>query len=126
MYDQDEKIEVVMKDETIWATQKAIAELFDVGVSAISKHFKNIFESGELDEKVVVSILENTTKHGAIEEFLKFNPYEILKGHGRVAHNTAKEKAIVEYQEFNKNQKIVSDFDKEIRRIKGDSNGKKQ
>ncbi len=330
MYDQDEKIEVVMKDETIWATQKAIAELFDVGVSAISKHFKNIFESGELDEKVVVSILENTTKHGAIEgkiqrkqvkfynldaiisvgyrvnsqkatkfriwatdilkdyikkgfkidvermkqgesvfgkdyfrelletvrsiraserriwqqitdvfaeisydydknsettkkfyatvqnkfhfaitgktaaeiiydsadkdkehmglttwknspngrilksdvvvaknylsekeirglernvsayfdyverlledetllsmedfavsidEFLKFNRYEILKGHGRIAHNAAKEKAIGEYQEFNKNQKIVSDFDKEIRRIKGDSNGKKQ
>ena len=48
-------------------TQKAISELFDVSVSAISKHFKNIFESGELDEKVVVSILENTTKHGAIE-----------------------------------------------------------
>ena len=67
MYDTDEKIEVVMKDETIWATQKAISELFDVSVSAISKHFKNIFESGELDEKVVVSILENTTKHGAMD-----------------------------------------------------------
>lgn len=330
MYDPDEKIEVVMKDETIWATQKAIAELFDVGVSAISKHFKNIFESVELDEKVVVSVLENTTKHGAIEgktqtkqvkfynldaiisvgyrvnsqkatkfriwatdilkdyikkgfkidvermkqgenvfgkdyfrelletvrsiraserriwqqitdvfaeisydydknseitkkfystiqnkfhfaitgktaaeiiydsadrdkehmglttwknspngrilqsdvvvaknylsekgirglernvsayfdyverlledetllsmedfavsidEFLKFNRYEILKGYGRIAHNTAKEKAIGEYQEFNKTQKIVSDFDKEIRKIKGDNNGKKQ
>jgi hypothetical protein len=330
MYDPDEKIEVVMKDETIWATQKAIAELFDVGVSAISKHFKNIFESGELDEKVVVAILENTTKHGAIEgktqtkqvkfynldaiisvgyrvnsqkatkfriwatdilkdyikkgfkidvermkqgenvfgkdyfrelletvrsiraserriwqqitdvfaeisfdydknseitkkfyatvqnkfhfaitgktaaeiiydsadrdkehmglttwknspngrilqsdvlvaknylsekeirglernvsayfdyverlledetllsmedfavsidEFLKFNRYEILKGHGRISHSNAKEKAIGEYQEFNKNQKIVSDFDKEIRKIKGDINGKKQ
>ena len=67
MYDADEKIKVVIKDETIWATQKAISELFDVGVSAISKHLKNIFESGELDEKVVVSILENTTQHGAIE-----------------------------------------------------------
>lgn len=67
MYESDEKIEVVVKDETIWATQKAIAGLFDVGVPAISKHLKNIFESGELDEKVVVSILENTTQHGAIE-----------------------------------------------------------
>ncbi|MDK2942237.1 MAG: hypothetical protein PWP56_1750 [Acetobacterium sp.] len=66
LYESDEKIEVVMKDETIWATQKAIAGLFDVGVPAISKHLKNIFESGELDEKVVVSILENTTQHGAI------------------------------------------------------------
>ncbi len=67
LYESDEKIEVVMKDETIWATQKSIAGLFDVGVPAISKHLKNIFESGELDEKVVISILENTTQHGAIE-----------------------------------------------------------
>lgn len=67
MYGSNEKIEVVVKDETIWATQKAIAGLFDVGVPAISKHLKNIFESGELDEKLVVSILENTTQHGAIE-----------------------------------------------------------
>ncbi|MGD9475173.1 MAG: hypothetical protein AB7V37_09280 [Eubacteriaceae bacterium] len=66
LYESDEKIEVIMKDETIWATQKAIAGLFGVGVPAISKHLKNIFESGELDEKVVVSILENTTQHGAI------------------------------------------------------------
>ena len=67
MYNAGEKIEVVVKDETIWATQKAIAGLFDVGVPAISKHLKNIFESEELDEKVVVSILENTTRHGALE-----------------------------------------------------------
>lgn len=67
MYGSNEKIEVIVKDETIWATQKAIAGLFDIGVPAISKHLKNIFESGELDEKVVVSILENTTQHGAIE-----------------------------------------------------------
>ena len=67
MYEADAKIEVIVKDETIWATQKAIAGLFDVGVPAISKHLKNIFESGELDEKVVVSILENTTQHGALQ-----------------------------------------------------------
>ena len=67
MYEADEKIEVVVKDETVWATQKAIAKLFGVGVPAISKHLKNKFESGELDEKVVVSILENTTQHGALE-----------------------------------------------------------
>jgi len=44
-----------------------MADLFDVKIPAISKHLKNIFKSGELDEKVVVSILENTTQHGAIE-----------------------------------------------------------
>lgn len=67
MYETDEHIEVIVKDETIWATQKAISKLFDVGIPAISKHLKNIFESGELDEEVVVSILENTTSHGAME-----------------------------------------------------------
>lgn len=67
MYDADGEVEVLVQDETIWATQKTIAQLFDVGVPAISKHLKNIFQSGELDEKVVVSILENTTQHGAME-----------------------------------------------------------
>ncbi len=63
----DVRVDTILKDETIWLTQAKMAELFDVNVPAISKHFKNIFESGELDEKVVVSILENTTQHGAIK-----------------------------------------------------------
>jgi len=62
------KIDAVVKDETIWLTQKAMATLFGVQIPAISKHLKNIFEEGELDEKVVVSILEITTQHGAIAE----------------------------------------------------------
>ncbi|HPG36049.1 MAG TPA: virulence RhuM family protein [bacterium] len=65
--DGDIKIDTILQDETIWLNQSAISELFDVKIPAVSKHLKNIFESGELDEKVVVSILENTTKHGAIE-----------------------------------------------------------
>ena len=60
-------IQVVVKEETIWATQRAMAQLFGVGVPAISKHIKNIFSEGELDEKVVVSKMETTTQHGAIE-----------------------------------------------------------
>jgi hypothetical protein len=68
------KVEVFLQDETLWLTQKAMAELFGVGVPAISKHLKNIFESGELDEKVVVSILEITTKHGAIAEKTQNKP----------------------------------------------------
>ena len=45
---KEDGIQVLYKDETIWATQKAMAELFDVGVPAISKHLKNIFEDREL------------------------------------------------------------------------------
>lgn len=62
----DVKVEVLLSGETIWLTQKRIAELFGVGVPAISKHLKNIFESGELQEELVISILEITTEHGAI------------------------------------------------------------
>ena len=60
------KVEVLLSNENIWLTQKRMAELFGVGVPAISKHLKNIFDSGELVEKVVVSILETTTEHGAV------------------------------------------------------------
>ena len=63
----DVRLEVLIRDETIWLTQKQIAELFGVKIPAISKHIKNIYESGELDEKVVVSKMEITTQHGAIE-----------------------------------------------------------
>ncbi len=64
---EDGKVQVVIKDETIWCTQKAMAQLFGVGVPAISKHLKNIFEEGELQKEVVVSKMEITTRHGAIE-----------------------------------------------------------
>ena len=64
--DEDVSVNAVIKDETIWLTQSAMAELFAVKVPAISKHLKNIFEEGELDEKVVVSKMETTTPHGAI------------------------------------------------------------
>jgi len=62
------KIDVVIKEETIWLTQKAMATLFDVQIPAINKHLKNIFDEGELDEKVVVSKMEITTAHGAIAD----------------------------------------------------------
>lgn len=64
---KEDGIQVMYRDETIWATQKAMTELFDVGVPAISKHLNNIFSDGELREEVVVSKMEITTEHGAIE-----------------------------------------------------------
>ena len=62
--DDEGKVQVVIKDETIWATQKAMAQLFDVGIPAISKHLKNIFEEGELPESSVVSKMEITASDG--------------------------------------------------------------
>lgn len=61
------KVQVIIKDETIWCTQKAMAQLFGVQRPAITKHLGNIFNEGELDSKVVCSKMEHTTEHGAIE-----------------------------------------------------------
>ncbi len=70
----DVKVDVLLQNETIWMPQKKIAELFDVKVPAVSKHLKNIFETKELDETVVVSILETTTQHGAIKDKTQSKP----------------------------------------------------
>ena len=58
------RVDVFIKDETVWLTQKAIAELFNVQRPAITKHLGNIFETGELNENSVSSILEHTAKDG--------------------------------------------------------------
>lgn len=55
---EDVKVDVVIKDETLWLTQKAMAILFDVQVPAINKHLSNIFEEGELQESSTISNLE--------------------------------------------------------------------
>lgn len=62
--DTDVNIDVVIRDETLWVTQKAMAELFNVGVPAISKHLSNIFESGELDESTTISKMETVVNRG--------------------------------------------------------------
>jgi len=61
------KVEIYLQNETVWLTQQKIAELFGVQRPAITKHLRNIFETGELKEEVVSSILEHTTQHGAIK-----------------------------------------------------------
>ena len=69
LYHSDEgdvSVDAYIMNDSMWITQKAMAELFGVQVPAISKHLKNIFEDGELDEKVVVSKMEITSPHGAI------------------------------------------------------------
>ena len=66
--EEDIRIDAAVKDETIWLTQKGMAKLFGVGIPAISKHLTHIFEEGELQKEVVISILETTTQHGAIKD----------------------------------------------------------
>lgn len=70
---KEDGVQVMYQNETIWCTQKAMAQLFDVGVPAISKHLKNIFESGELDEKSVISKMETTASDGKIYNTTFYN-----------------------------------------------------
>ena len=69
------KVQVVIKDETIWCTQKAMAQLFGVGIPAVSKHLKNIFEEGELSPEMTISKMEtviNRGKRGEVNEHIDF------------------------------------------------------
>ena len=60
------KIDVRLSEKTVWLTQAQLCELFQKSKATISEHIKNVFEEGELDEKVVVRNFRTTTKHGAM------------------------------------------------------------
>ncbi|PBC73982.1 virulence RhuM family protein [Fibrobacter intestinalis] len=70
---EEVSVNALLKDDTIWLTQKAMAQLFGVDRTSIGKHLKNIFESGELDEKVVCEKIALPTQHGAIEGKIQIN-----------------------------------------------------
>lgn len=65
--ESDVSVNAVVQNDSIWVTQKAMAELFNVNLSSISRHLKNIFEEGELNEEVVIAKIATTTQHGAME-----------------------------------------------------------
>ena len=97
--DNENEINALVKDETIWLTQKSMSELFGVGVPAISKHLSNIFDEGELDPGSTVSKMETVRLEGSREvkrdvEFFNLD-------------------AIISVE-------INSDFEKQIARIKGE------
>ena len=75
MRDADGKVQVVIRGETLWCTQKAMAQLFGVGVPAISKHLKNIFAEGELDPDTTISKMETVVNRGIrgeVKELIDF------------------------------------------------------
>ena len=95
-------------EESVWLTQTMIAPLFDIQRPAITKHLKNIFESGELDENSVSSILEHTandgktynTKYYKLDAFLEFDDREILHDAGKITKKIADEKALSEFEKY--------------------------
>jgi hypothetical protein len=83
------RVEIIAHNESVWMPQKGMAELFDVKVPAISKHLKNIFESEELEENSVVSILETTAEDGKNYQVKYYNLDAILSVGYRVNSSKA-------------------------------------
>ena len=73
----DIKVEVLLSGETIWLTQKRMAELFGVGVPAVSKHLDNIYDSCELQREATLSILETVQQEGKREVRRKLEYYNL-------------------------------------------------
>jgi hypothetical protein len=84
------KLEIFLKDENIWLTQKRMGELFNVGVPAINKHLKNIFDTGELIEEAVVSKMEITASDGKTYQTKFYNLDAIISVGYRVNSTQAK------------------------------------
>lgn len=63
--EQDISLNAVIRDETVWLTQKAMAELFGVEIPAISKHLANIFAEGELEAEATLSKMEIVQQEGS-------------------------------------------------------------
>ncbi len=64
MLNDEDKVQVVVKDETLWCTQKAMAQLFGIGVPAVSKHLANIYAEGELQAEATISKMETVQIEG--------------------------------------------------------------
>lgn len=79
--DEDGKVQVVIKDETIWCTQKAMAQLFGVDKSGISRHISNIFKEGELQQDTTVAKIATVVNRGIrgeVEELVDFYNLDII------------------------------------------------
>lgn len=106
------RVEVVYSGETFWLTQKRMAELFGVEVPAVSKHLKNIFETGELLEETVISKMETTAADGKNYQTAFYNLDAIIAVEYRVNSRQTTQFRIVQDKDFE------SDFDKEIKKLK--------
>jgi len=86
-----------LKNETIWANQKQISQLFDIDRSVVSRHIKNIFKDAELDKNMVCAKFEHTTEHGAIKgkqqtRDIEYYSLDIILA---IGYRTSSKKAII-------------------------------
>ena len=118
--DREGNVQVAVNGGTLWMTQKAMAQLYEVNVPDVSKHLKNIYDTGELTTEATVSKMEIVQQEGKRKvkrEQSMFNLKAIIAVGYRVSSQKADAKAEAEYDIFNKTQKIVSDFDREVMKM---------
>ena len=121
------RVEVFFRDETLWLTQKRMAELFGVEVHTVNYHLKEIFKSGELAEESVIRRIRIPAPDGKsyltvqrLDAFLQFNDYKILRDAGRISTEIAKALAGAEFEKFRvlQDRDYESDFDREVKRLR--------
>lgn len=105
-------VEVFLHNESVWLTQDKIAQLFGVQRPAITKHLRNIFETGELVENSVSSILEHTAADSELEEFSVIRNFRIT---GEIA--TARAESEFEKYRIVQDRLFESDFDREMKKL---------
>ena len=98
--EEEGKVQVVIKDETIWATQKAMSQLFGVGVPAISKHLAHIFEEKELDRDTTVSKMEIVVNRGFRGEIMEQVEFYSLDAVIAVGYRVSSARATLGHQRF--------------------------
>jgi len=117
------KVKIFFHNENIWLTQKRMAELFNVNVPAISKHLNNIYQSGELNTASTISILETVQNEGnrTVKRKMEYYSLDAIISVGYRVNSAQATQfriwATDRLKEFNKTQKIISDFDKQINRL---------
>lgn len=127
--DHQTKVQVRLEDETVWLTQKQMAELFDKGRSTITEHIKNIFDEGELDQKLVCREFRHTGTDNKtymaewiakLDEFLKLSEKKLLTDAGKITAEQAHKKAELEFEKYRNEQdnKYISDFDREMQKYR--------
>ena len=111
---KEEGIQVLYKDETIWATQKAMATLFDVDRSVITKHLRNIFGSNELMMEQVCAKFAHTAEDGKTYQTQFYNLDAILQDAGKITAEFAKRFAESEFEKYRiiQDKLFQSDFDR--------------
>ena len=101
------KIDVRLEDETVWLTLNQMAELFQIDKSGVSRHLKNIFESGELARDSVVAKIATTAADGktyqveyySLDAIIQHNGRALLTHVGNISHEMAHEKAVIKFSQ---------------------------